>query len=146
VHLSLSTLFPHLDYSVLKELDTSHYDALFDALQSFNPGTLGGNATKEFILRHVFEIAPELIKTPVDLLRMLLRGHYTKQNIPAILEDRLISVLEGRPRLAGWPLRSLVSERGIFLRFLQERWEAHVLASEGGRSSFQGSGTGYVAI
>ena len=130
VRLSLSTLFPQLDYSVVKELDTSHYDALFDALQSFSPGTLGGNATKEFILRHVFEIAPELIKTPVDLLRIVLRRHYTKQNIPAVLQDRLVSVLEGRPRLADWPLRSLMGERGVFLRFLQERWDAHVLAHE----------------
>jgi HAD superfamily hydrolase (TIGR01509 family) len=48
---------------------------------------LGDNATKEFVLRHVFEIAPELVKKPPDLLRALLRRHYRGQRIPKALDD-----------------------------------------------------------
>jgi len=37
-------------------------DALYEAQMKYKPGPLGEKETKEFILRYVFEIAPELIK------------------------------------------------------------------------------------
>jgi hypothetical protein len=40
---------------------------LYQAQLQHNPERLGDNATKEFVLRHVFEIAPELIKQASDL-------------------------------------------------------------------------------
>src|SRR5690606_19176439 len=66
---NLGDLFPNLSYPVVAALDLTCLDALFDAQLRHAPGTLGDNATKEFVLRHVFEIAPELIKQPSDLLR-----------------------------------------------------------------------------
>ncbi|GIW90648.1 MAG: hypothetical protein KatS3mg109_1080 [Pirellulaceae bacterium] len=64
---NLGDLFPNLSYPVVAALDRSCLDALFDAQTKHAPGRLGDNATKEFVLRHVFEIAPELIKQPSDL-------------------------------------------------------------------------------
>ena len=69
---SLGDIFPHLSYPVVGALDRSDLDALYEAQKNHAPGHLGDNATKEFALRHVFEIAPELIKQPADLLRVLL--------------------------------------------------------------------------
>ena len=46
---------------------------------------MGDNATKDFILRHVFGIAAELIANEVELLRALLRLHYGKLQIPLML-------------------------------------------------------------
>ena len=43
---------------------------------------MGDNATKDFILRHVFGHRAELIGNEVDLLRALLRLHYNKISIP----------------------------------------------------------------
>lgn len=126
VEFSLGQLFPQLDYSVVRGLDSSNYDALYDAVLSASPGYLGENATKEFMLRHVFETAPELIKTPVDLLRTLLRRHYVRHEVPTSLDERLIAVLKERPSLADWPVESLIRDRAVFLRFLQERWASHV--------------------
>jgi len=126
VEFSLGQLFPQLDYSVVRGLDPSNYDALYDAVLSASPGCLGENATKEFILRHVFEIAPELIKTSVDLLRMLLRRHYVRHEVPELLDERLIAVLKERLSLVDWPVESLIRDRAVFLRFLQEHWTAHV--------------------
>src|ERR1035438_9919599 len=48
-------------------------EALFRAQQIHQPGQLGENATRDFILRHVCEVAPELVRTPADLLRVLLQ-------------------------------------------------------------------------
>src|SRR6266542_2734875 len=79
---SLADLFPNLSYPVLDKLDRADLDAVYHAQVQQKPGKLGDNATKDFVLRHVFEIAPELIKQPVDLLRLLLRRHHRGLRIP----------------------------------------------------------------
>ncbi len=58
---SLGALFPNLSYPVVADLDRGDLDALFQAQVQHNPGKLGDNATKDFALHYVFEIAPELI-------------------------------------------------------------------------------------
>ena len=72
---NLGDLFPNLSYPVIEKLDRSLLDALFDAQRKSPPDRMGDNATKDFILRHVFGIAAELIGGEVELLRALLRLH-----------------------------------------------------------------------
>jgi len=119
---SLSDIFPHLSYPVVATLDLSCLDALFDAHSKHAQEPLGDNATKEFVLRHVFQIAPELIKEPQDLLRVLLRRHYRGQRIPAILDERLIQVLRQNGLFKDWPLEAIIPDAQAFFAFLQERW------------------------
>lgn len=122
IAFSLADLFPQLSYPVVASLCPDDLDALYTAVSAFGPGQMGENATKEFVLRHVFEIAPELIKSPVDLLRMLLRRHFTKRPVPTVLDERLIAILRSHGAFGDWPLEKLVPDRGTFLLFLQERW------------------------
>jgi hypothetical protein len=119
---NLGDIFPNLSYPVVAALDRGDLDALYEAQKRYAPGQLGDNATKEFVLRHVFEIAPELIKTPSDLLRVLIRRHYRGQRIPAILDERFIEILRLNNAFDDWPLETLVSDREAFFAFLQERW------------------------
>ncbi|HOV87753.1 MAG TPA: BREX-3 system phosphatase PglZ [Syntrophobacteraceae bacterium] len=119
---NLGDLFPNLSYPVVAALDRADLDALFDAQTKHAPGQLGDNATKEFVLRHVFEIAPELIKQPSDLLRVLLRRHYRGQRIPAILDERFIQVLRQNGLFEDWPLETIIPDAQAFFAFLQERW------------------------
>jgi len=119
---NLGDLFPNLSYPVVAALDRADLDALFDAQTKHAPGQLGDNATKEFVLRHVFEIAPELIKQPSDLLRVLLRRHYRGQRIPAILDERFIQVLRQNGLFEDWPLEAIIPDTQAFFAFLQERW------------------------
>jgi len=119
---SLGDIFPQLSYPVVDALDRGDLDALYAAQLVHLPGRLGDNATKEFILRHVFGIASELIRQPADLLRVLLRRHYQDQRIPPSLAARLIDLLRRNPTFDDWPLELLVSDREAFLTFLQERW------------------------
>jgi hypothetical protein len=119
---SLGDIFPNLSYPVVTALDRGELDALYEAHRRHAPGPLGDNATKEFVLRHVFEIAPELIKQPSDLLRVLLRRHYRGQRIPTILEERFIQLLRQGNAFDDWPLETLVPDREAFFVFLQERW------------------------
>lgn len=119
---NLGDIFPNLSYPVVTTLDRGDLDALYEAHKKHAPGQLGDNATKEFVLRHVFEIAPELIKQPSDLLRMLLRRHYRSQRIPTDLDERFIQLLRQSNIFDDWPLETLVSDREAFFAFLQERW------------------------
>jgi hypothetical protein len=119
---NLGDIFPNLSYPVVSALDRGDLDVLYEAQKRHAPGQLGDNATKEFVLRHVFEIAPELIKQPSDLLRVLLRRHYRGQRIPAELDNRFIQLLRQNNAFDDWPLETLVSDREAFFAFLQERW------------------------
>ena len=119
---NLGDIFPNLSYPVVTALDRGDLDALYDAQKRHAPGQLGDNASKEFVLRHVFEIAPELVKQPSDLLRVLLRRHYRGQRIPADLDNRFIQLLRQSNVFDNWPLETLVADREAFFAFLQERW------------------------
>ncbi len=122
LHFNLGDIFPNLSYPVVTALDRGDLDALYEAQKRHAPGVLGNNATKEFVLRHVFEIAPELIKKPSDLLRVLLRRHYRQQRIPAILDERFVQILRQSDCFDDWPLDTIIPDREAFFAFLQERW------------------------
>jgi hypothetical protein len=119
---SLSELFPNLSYPVVAELDRGDLDALYHAQGRHNSEELGYNATKDFILQHVFESSPEIIQHPSDLLRSLLRRHYQGQHIPPLLDERFIGIVRRNRAFVDWPLESIVPDRQAFFTFLQERW------------------------
>jgi hypothetical protein len=119
---NLGDLFPNLSYPVIEKLDRSLLDSLFEAQYKSPPDRMGDNATKNFILRHVFGIAAELIANEVELLRALLRLHYGKLQIPLMLAERLIQVLKGHDGFKAWPLSEIVPDDEAFFAFLQERW------------------------
>lgn len=119
---NLGDLFPNLSYPVIEKLDRSLLDSLFEAQRKSPPDRMGDNATKDFILRHVFGIAAELIGGEVELLRALLRLHHGKLQIPLMLAERLIQVLKGHDGFKAWPLSEIVPDDEAFFAFLQERW------------------------
>jgi hypothetical protein len=119
---TLGEIFPNLSYPVLTALDYRYLDAIYEAQEQNTPGILGDNATKDFVLRYVFKIVPELIRKPSDLLQVLLRRHYRSQCIPEMLDERLIQVLRYYGAFDGWPIDKIIRDREAFLTFLQERW------------------------
>ncbi len=119
---NLGDLFSNLSYPVIEKLDRSLLDALFEAQRKSPPDRVGDNATKDFILRHVFGIAAELIANEVELLRTLLRLHYGKLQIPLMLAERLVQVLKGHEGFRTWSLEEIVPDSEAFFSFLQERW------------------------
>ena len=122
VSFHLADIFPNLSYPVLMMLDRGDLDILYAAQLLYEPGRLGDNATKDFVLRHVFELAPELIKQSTDLLRVLLRRHYRGLLIPSSFDERFVQLLRQNAIFDEWPLETIVKERATFFAFLQERW------------------------
>ncbi len=118
----LDDLFPAFSYPVVASLDRSNLDALHRAQERHRPDRLGEDATRDFVLRHVFDFAPELVRRPSDLLRFLLRRHYRGQRLPRLLDDRLVQLLRQGGAFAAWPLEAILPDRDAFFAFLQERW------------------------
>ncbi len=123
---SVGQLFTNLAPNIVSALDRADFNRLFDAEQTNQPGQLGENATKDFVLRHVFEVTPEILKTDADLLRHLLARHYRGRVVPEKLDSRLVEQLCGGGAFNGWPLEEIVSNRTSFFEFIEERWPIFV--------------------
>lgn len=123
---ALHQLFPKLRYPVIRTLDRSRLDELFEAYQQHDGSTLGDRGTKEFVLTNCFEVVPKLIKTPPALLSFLLKRHYRQVRFPESLDELLLNALKAEKSLAGWPLETILHDRKAFLAFLQRHWSEYV--------------------
>ena len=144
----LGELFPGLSYSVVASLDQGDLATLHRAWKQEGTDRLGDDATKDFALLHVFQIAPALIRQPADLLRVLLRRHHRGERLPRILDDRLIHLLRRSGAFDSWPLEAIVPSRDAFSSFLQERWPLFLdrLAGSAGDGPGDGSGSSGLAL
>ena len=120
--LGLHALFPTLSPTMVAALGSARLDALYEAVEREQPGVLSNSQTMDFVLRHIWGIAAELVLEPPDLLRVLLRIHHRGQSIPPLLGQHLIRVLRLEDRFLDWPLERIVPDRDAFFAFLQERW------------------------
>jgi len=129
---ALHQLFPKLNYPVLYELDRNYLDAIAESYEAHDGDQLTERETKEFVLMHCFSIVPKLIKTPVDLLKVLLSLHARKIRLPDFLNDFLLESLSKDPAFETWPLHEIVPSRESFLHFLQDEWAIYVGSFGGG--------------
>jgi len=142
---ALSDLFPRLNNAVLCELDRSDLDVLYQSQLQPGNARLGEDATRDFVLQHVFGVVPSLIKKPVDLLQILLRLHYGNRQFPPLLEQYLIQVLRVQKQFIDWPLERIIPDRTALFAFLQERWPIYLddLAHSMGGPVLRDSGVSY---
>lgn len=129
---ALHRLFPKLNYPVLYELDRAYLDSVADAYETHDGNQLTERETKEFVLMHCFSIVPKLIKTPVDLLKILLSLHARKIRLPDFLNEFLLESLSKDPAFGTWPLQEIVPSRERFLHFLQDEWAIYIGSLNGG--------------
>ena len=133
---ALHQLFPKLNYPVIYELDRTYLDAVADSYEAHDGDQLTERETKEFVLMHCFSIVPKLIKTPVELLKMLLSLHARKIRLPDFLNEFLLESLTKDAMFATWPLAEILPSRERFLRFLQGEWELYLGSiGDGGKQS-----------
>lgn len=124
--VSLGELFKGLAVDVLGELDKSDLDALWLVRKSIGSDVLGGNQTRDYVLRAVFKLSPEISTSVEELLGQLARLHYAGRRVPAAFAARFESVAKQSGRFPDWPLGLLVASAETFFAFLQERWPRHL--------------------
>ncbi len=125
---ALHQLFPKLNYPVIVGLDRSYLDAVDEGYQKHDGEQLTERGTKEFVLKKCFGIVPDLLITPVDLLKVVLSLHYRKVRLPDFLVDFLLESLTKGATFESWPLAEIISNRESFLRFLQDEWKVFLAA------------------
>ncbi|MDL1899495.1 BREX-3 system phosphatase PglZ [Anaerolineae bacterium CFX9] len=130
---SLSDIFPYLNANIVRSLNAADWQRLYEAQRQVRLSSpQGETSSADFVLHHVFGIAPETVKEPHDLLSLLLRRHYGEMQLPSLVEKHLLQKLRIIARFAVWPLENLLSDRIFFFSFLQDRWTPFLnhLASE----------------
>lgn len=134
---ALHQLFPKLNYPVLYGLDRTYLDAIAESYATHDGDQLTERETKDFVLMHCFSIVPKLIKTPVELLKMLLSLHARKIRLPDFLNGYLLENLKKDTTFASWPLAEILPNRETFFRFLQDEWAIYVgtITESGGKRS-----------
>ena len=123
---ALHQLFPKLNYPVIEKLDRVYLDAIDDGYQKYDGEQLTERGTKEFVLKKCFGIVPEILTTPVELLKVLLSLHTKQARLPDSLCDFLLDHLTKDSAFETWPLEDILRNREKFLRFLQNEWSLYL--------------------
>lgn len=122
VEIHLSTIFPKLSLSVLKQLTSEQRDAL-DAVYEQFAGSPTIRDTCDFLLDKVWKEPYKQIATMDDLLKFLLRKHVENVKYPQIIENYLIDHLKRNPSFQHIALEKLFTSSSYFYAFLQQKWE-----------------------
>ena len=126
LNLSLADLFPKLSYSVVRQIDSEHHDALFQACKKHAAQPLGEGATKDFILTHIFRLSLYLLSRPEDFWREVLRLHYRGTGLPELLAQHVAAVLRDTP-LNALPIDELLKSKAFMVRTVQNAWSHFIV-------------------
>lgn len=141
VRLSLAQLFPRLAYSTVQQVEPEHLAILFHAHQTELQSVRGENESKDFILEHVYQLAPRSIRTPVDFWRELLRMHFANRSLPPLFAQHAASIIQGKGLFVDQPVALWSSSKSALLRVVQEAWYRYLstLGLDGKRTGEQPS-------
>jgi len=127
----LPDLFPKLSYPVVSDLNLVYLQPLYEAYQRHTgPEEMGDRTSALFVLKHVFGIVPDMIKTPADLLKLLLSRHARGEQVPPRLNALLLKSLRRNHVCDNWPLEALLHNAIGFFAFLQKRWAGYLAAQQ----------------
>lgn len=118
----ITEVIPQLDKLVLRTLTPQNYDRLLDVVKIYRVGKLNHFDSLDFVLRHIYKIAPEIIQSEIDLVRLLIRKHYLGIEMPEMFENRLIETLGARENFSLWEFNKILPNRTEFFEFLQSQW------------------------
>ena len=118
----ITEVIPQLDKLVLRALTPQNYDQLLDVVKIYRVGKLNHFDSLDFVLRHIYKIAPEIIQSEIDLVRLLIRKHYLGIEMPEMFENRLIETLGARENFSLWNFNKILPNRTEFFDFLQGQW------------------------
>lgn len=127
VRLGLADIFQKLSYPVLRDMGPEYYERLFEAHQTHATQVLGDAATKDFILTHVFKMAPILIDDETAFWREVLRLHLRAEALPASLAERIAAALRSKPSFAQLPVKRLFLDRAYAMQAIQRSWHNYLM-------------------
>jgi hypothetical protein len=145
VRLILAELFPKLAYSAVRQVEPERLAALFDAHQIELQSARGEGESRDFILEHVYQLAPRSIRTPVDFWREILRLHFANRALPEPFAEHVAGILRGKGLFTGQLVAEWLSSRSALLRVVQEAWPRYLTKVEPASSRLEADSTFTVA-
>lgn len=121
VDLSLADLMPKLNASVIRQIDSSDLERLFVAHNSHASQVLGESMTKEFLLTHLFEVNPHLMRKPETFWREAFGLLYRGVVLPPVLAQYVAKILTDTV-LGSLPVEGLLSSKSAMARTVQAAW------------------------
>ncbi len=127
ITLALHELFPRLDSYHVGLLRGPARRRLAEAYQARPPARyLSPVETQDYLLREVFDAAPERLDRPASLLLWLDAFHKAGQPMGFGLIQRLLAHLQGNPAYAGWPLSGMLLSGENYREFVRDAWQREV--------------------
>ncbi|WP_282029909.1 BREX-3 system phosphatase PglZ [Paracoccus marcusii] len=121
VDLSLADLMPKLNASVIRQIDSTDLERLFAAHNSHASQVLGESMTKEFLLTHLFEVNPHLMRKPETFWREAFGLLYRGIVLPPVLAHYVAKILTDTA-LGSLPVEGLLSSKSAMARTVQAAW------------------------
>ena len=129
VALSLHDFFPRLSYPIVRSLSSPQRLRLAEAPPPI--ARLGETASRDFVLRHAFDVDPEALREPAGLVAWLNRYHARREPLPDLLRDAFVARFRSEPALADINLAGLLDDFQMFARFVRDQWTGYVRRSTG---------------
>ena len=129
VDLSLADLMPKLNANVIRQIDSTDLESLFAAHNSHASQVLGESMTKEFLLTHLFEVNPHLMRKPETFWREAFGLLYRGVVLPPVLAQYVAKILTDTV-LGSLPVEGLLSSKSAMARTVQAAW-SRFLAERG---------------
>lgn len=121
VDLSLADLMPKLHASVIRQIDNAYLETLFSAHHGFASQVLGESLTKDFLLTHLFEISPHLLRRTDSFWREAFRLFYRDMTLPPVLAKHVAAVLSDTA-VGVLPIEDMLSSKSMMARKVQSAW------------------------
>ncbi|MBA1336320.1 MAG: hypothetical protein HPY66_2755 [Firmicutes bacterium] len=131
VELTLREIFPKLSYTVIKELYNEVFDKLFKVYSHYNGPKLGDKGTKDFILKNVYGVIPEIIGDFQQLVKTFIPLYYRGEELPRLIAEYAAEAISSNGQLKQYPVKTIVDGKGTFLHFIQEQWELYIRRTNG---------------
>lgn len=128
VRLSLAELFPKLAYNAVQQVDHEHLASLFHAHQTELQSVRGENESKDFILEHVYQLAPRSIRNTVDFWRELLRMHFANRLLPPLFAQHAAGIIQVKGLFTDLPVATWLASKSALLRVVQDAWYRYLKA------------------
>jgi hypothetical protein len=128
VSLSLAELFPKLAYNAVQQVDHEHLASLFHAHQTELQSVRGENESKDFILEHVYQLAPRSIRNTVDFWRELLRMHFANRLLPPLFAQHAAGIIQAKGLFTDLPVATWLASKSALLRVVQDAWYRYLKA------------------
>ena len=128
VTLNLSDIFLGVDSEIIRLLDHSQYEDLFDGIvyESISRTILTKQQSLIFVLRNVFHIHLLEIKSDVDFAALLFNVHYTGINIPEEIAAEIERFFLKNGLFCDWKIKKLLTSSAKFWNYIQQLWDAAI--------------------